>query len=400
MARKLAILFGMSIVIFILMTHVAFAQANDNTPDIIKIKHSIMTIQELEQQGILTHVEVEKSIAYYTAQASKAAGRTLTLNEIMATPEPTPQKLTPLQAFAGAIDFLRVIMVLAIIAVVGAVAYLFKYYVEKLVRLLISIPIVVYEIVFYAASLGCGIWGWRLPEPMHNYIALLACLLFAAALGFSTSYRRLLAHVFIFSMLLFLVWAPAAILFGSSLIGFFAVGALLSALGFNMLVTTVFGYIRFREEEVIERATFAAFMILTLFIGLRLIGALIPALAVFEFGALFLGSFTGYAGLLILSNRWYNEHHNKKRYWGFQVVAIIAGLGALFFGSVFQIGELQKIGGTFFVLYFIVKLIEIPLKSQPAFAQLVTVVGIMTICFCWFALTHQELFQHWLFLPN
>lgn len=381
------------------MTHVAFAQANDTIPGIIKIKQSIMTVQELEQQGILTHVEAEKSIAYYIAQASKAAGRTLTLNEIMAMPDPTPQKLTPLQEFVGAIDFLRVIMVLGILAVVGAVVYLFRYYVEKLLRLLISVPVVVYEMAFYAASLGCGIWGWLLPEPMHSYIGLLACLLFAGALGFSASYHRHLAHVFLFSMCLFLVWAPTAILFGSSLIGFFAVGALLSALGFNILGTAVFEYVRFRHEAVIEKATFAAFMILALFIGLRLLDALIPALAVFEFGALFLGSFVGYAGLLISSSRWY-DRNQRGRYWGFQVVAIVAGIGALFFGSVFQVGELQKIGGTFFVLYCILKIAEIPTRSRPAFALLIAVVGTITICFCGFALTHQELFRQWLFLPG
>lgn len=399
MARRLAMMFGMSIVLFLLMTHVAFAQGNDNIPDIIKIKHSVMTIEELEKQGILSHAEAEKAITYYIAQASKVAGHPLTLNEIMATPDPVPQTLTPLQEFAGAIDFLRVIMVLGILAVVGAVAYLFRYYVERLLRVIISIPVVVYELVFYTASLGSGVWGWLLPEPMHGYIGLLACLLFAGALGFSASYHRHLAHVSLFSMLLFLVWTPAAILFGSSFIGFFAIGALLSAMGFNMLVTMIFDSIRFHEETAIERFTFSAFMLLAIFIVLRLAGALIPALAVFEFGALFLGSFVGYSGLLILSSRWYGRNR-RKAYWGFQIVAIIAGVGALFFGSVFQIGELQKIGGTFFVLYCILKIIEIPLRSQPAFAMLVAVTGTVTICFCWFALTHPELFQRWLFLPG
>jgi hypothetical protein len=399
MVRRLAILFGVSIVLFMFMAQIAFAQANDVNPDIIKIKHSIMTIQELEQQGILPPAEAEKSIAYYLAQASRAAGHTLTLNEIMAIPDPTPQGLTPLQEFAGAIDFLNVIMVLGIIAVVGAVIYLFRYYVEKLLQLLKNVPVVVYEIVFYVASLACGIGGWLLPEPMHNYIGLLACLLFAGALGFSASYRRPLARVFLFSILLFLVWAPAAILFGSALIGFFAIAALLSALGSNVFVTAVFEFVRSRNEAIIEKATFGAFLILAIFIELRLFGALIPALAVFEFGALFLGSFVGYSGLLISSSRWYDRHQRRK-YWGFQAVSIIAGVGALFFGSVFQISELQKIGGTFFVLYCMVKLIEIPTRHRPTFALLVAAVGIFSICFCWFALTHQALFQQWLFLPD
>jgi hypothetical protein len=153
----------------------------------------------------------------------------------------------------------------------------------------------------------------------------------------------------------------------------------------------------------VERATIAAFEVLALFIGLRLIGALLPALAVFELGALFLGSLIGYAGLLILSSRWYvgrGDGGDNIKYLAFQGVAIIAGVGALFFGSVFHIDELQKIGGTFFVLYCIAKLTEIPTRSWPAFALLIAIVGIITISFCWLALTHQETFRQFLFIPG
>ncbi len=358
--RRLAMMFSMISMLFILMTPVAFAQSNDSAPDPVTIKHAIITIQELEQQGIITHDQAEKSIAYYLAKASRATGHTLTLNEIMATPDPTPQQLTPLQQFAGAIDFVRIILVLGIIATVGAVAYLFKRSVEKLLRLLKNVPVVVYEGVFYAASLGCGIWGWLLAEPMHQYIGLSGCLLFVGALGFSAHRHRYLASGFRFSSILFLVWTLAALLFGSSFIGFIAVGALLSALSFRILLTP-YG-LGFRDEITVRRATVAAFEILALFIGLRLVGALLPALAVFEFGALFLGSLVGYTGLLILSSRWHERRYDKK-YLAFQGVAIIAGVGALFFGSVFHIDELQKIGGTFFVVYFIVKLCGVTNKK-------------------------------------
>src|SRR5438128_8589983 len=54
MMRKLTMMFGIVLALFVLLTHVAFAQTNDNIPQIIQIKHSILTIQELEQQGLLT----------------------------------------------------------------------------------------------------------------------------------------------------------------------------------------------------------------------------------------------------------------------------------------------------------------------------------------------------------
>lgn len=397
--RKLAMCCIMGIVLCLFMTPVAFAQTYDNSPAIIRIKHSIMTVQELEQQGLITQAEATKSIAYYLAQASQEEGHPVTLHEMLATPDPTSQQLTPLQEFVGAIDFLRIILVLGIIAVAGALSYLFKFYVKKLLQLFLSVPIAAYEVIFYAACVGCGIGGWFSPEPIHSSLGFFASLLFVAALGFSTSHRRSLAHVFLFSGLLFLVWAPMAVLFNSSLVGFMAMGALLSALGFSEPAKIMFASLRFRQHMVIEKATFAAFLVLALFIGLKAIIPSVPALTVFEFGALFLGSLVGYVGLFVLSMRWYNRNQ-RERYGVAQVAAIVAGLGALFFGSIFQISALQKIGGTFFVVYCLAKIGDIPAKNRPAFALLIALVGSLSICFCWFALTHQDLFRQWLFLPS
>lgn len=375
----------------------ALASDKMSVRELLKFKYSILAVQDLEQQGLLTPEEAETAIAEYVTQASRSAGSPLSLSDILSIPDsalyPGPQTLTPLQQFAGMIDFLRIMLVLGIIAIAGAVGYLFKYYVKKLIQLLKNIPLVAYELVFYATSLGSGVLGWFLSEPMHQYIGLLACLLFVAALGFSASQRRYIDNGFRFTVIVFVVWTPIALLFKSPVIGFLAVGALLTMFSFRVFLTPYGpGY---RDEITIRRATIAAFIVLALFIGLRLLGDLLPWLVIFEPGALFLGSLVGYVGLLILSS----HHYDKKRYWAFQFVAVTAGVGALFFGSVFLIDELQKIGGTFFVVYCIVKLMEIPTRSQPAFALLVATVSALTIAFCWFALTHQELFQRFLFMP-
>lgn len=405
--RQLLIIFSITFGLLILFTPVAFAQSRDQGSQIAQIKQSILTIQELERQNLLTPAEADKSIAYYVAQAEKDTGRPLTLRQILATPDPSPLTLTPLQEFAGAIDFLNVMMGLAVVALGGALIYLFRYFVQKLFRLLTRVPIVVYEMAFYLLSLACGLVGWLLPPPMHQYLAFLACLLIAGALGMSASSHRRLAHVFPLSLLLFLVWAPTAFFFDSALIGFLASGALLTALGFNLLVIELFGVLHAPAPDgrtLIERATLGAFLMLFLFWAIHLLDVFVPALAAFEFGTLFLGGVVGYGGLLVLSCRWYEDlldaRHRRRNYWGFQIIATVAGLGALFFGSLLQISELQKIGGTFFVLYCIMKLAEIPTGSRPAFALLVAIIGILIIGFCWFSLAHPELFRQWLFLPG
>ena len=77
------------------------------------------------------------------------------------------------------------------------------------------------------------------------------------------------------------------------------------------------------------------------------------------------GCILGYLGLLIASGKYYPA----KSYAFMQFLTIIAGIGALFIGSVFGITELQRIGGTFFVLYIIEKVMwDIPKKSLLAYA--------------------------------
>jgi hypothetical protein len=297
----------------------------------------------------------------------------------------------------------------------------------------VHVPMLVYELTFYVASLSSALIGWWLPVPMHQSLALLACVLFAGALAFTVSYRRELAHVFIIAMILFLVWTPMAMLFTSPLIGFFAIGALLAALGWNDLVLWVINelgaHVRAGFSQQIEHGTLAGFAVLTLFVSISLLSGLVPVLTVFTLGSVILGGVFGFGGLLVLSDRWYYPRYNirverhegetddefavrkeqahqqerkvhRKHYWGFQIVSIVAGIGALLFGSVLQISELQKIGGTFFVIYLLVKLVEIPTRSRLMLAWLMFGTGALTIGFCWFALAHSELFRSWLFLPG
>jgi hypothetical protein len=433
MARKLLMALVAACALILLLSAQAGAQSLDTSSQLVQIKHSIITVQDLEQRGLMTPSEADKAIAFYVAQASQLVEKPMAVQQILAVPDLLQPSLTPLQEFAGAITFLNVMLVFAIIALGGAFLYLFKHYMRILFRILAHVPLLVYEMAFYIASLSSALIGWWLPAPMHQSLALLASVLFAGALAFSVSYRRELAHVFIIAMILFLVWAPVAMLFTSPFVGFVAVGALLAALGWNDLVLWAINelgaHVHARFSQHVEQATLAGFVVLTLFVSVRLLSGFVPVLTVFTLGSLVLGSVSGFGGLLTLSGRWYSRRHRtsverredetddeytarweqvrqrekkvrRKQYWGFQIVSVAAGIGALFFGSVLQISELQKIGGTFFVIYLLVKLAELPTRSRLMFAWLVVGTGALTVGFCWFALAHPELFRAWLFLPG
>ena len=304
--------------------------------------------------------------------------------------------LTPLQEFAGLITFVNVFLVLGSIAVTVCFAYLFGSYVKDLMKVLKNVPYVVYEVVFYAIGVGLLLWGLRLGDSISEYVGLTGCLLVMAALGFSATKRKFARDPFRFSGILFVVWTAAAVVYGSSLLGFFAVAALLSALGFSVVASPLSYTIGFRDDKGFGRATTAAFVILAGFVGIRVSGAHTPTLAVFEFGALFLGSFVGYLGLLIASSRWYED---KGNYVLFQVVTILAGVAALLVGSVFGIGELQKIGGTFFVLYLIEKFFEVPVEGKRARAGLGLLIGAVTLGIGFLVKTHPDAVAGFLFLP-
>jgi len=106
-----------------------------------------------------------------------------------------------------------------------------------------------------------------------------------------------------------------------------------------------------------------------------------------------MGSFVGFLGLLIASSRWYPK---RFPYAYLQFVTIVAGLAALFVGSLWQIGELQKIGGTFFVLYVLEKLCEIPIEKRKNYAYLGLVVSGLFFGFCMMVRSHPETFQPYL----
>lgn len=105
MARKLLMALVAAWVLMLLLTQVAGAQSQDTSSQLVQIKHSIITVQDLEQRGLITPSEADRAIAFYVAQASQLVGHPLTVQQILAVPDPPQQSLTPLQEFAGAITF-------------------------------------------------------------------------------------------------------------------------------------------------------------------------------------------------------------------------------------------------------------------------------------------------------
>lgn len=362
---------------------------------------SILTIQATAEAGIITRAQADQGTAHYLKQAGRIAGAEMTVERLASLTYPesaaaAPPKLTALQRFAGFITFINVLWILGIGLGVVCVTFLFGSYVVELLKALKNVPLVVYEASFYGVGVGLTAYGATLSAAVGPYVGLTGCLLFAGALGFSAKQRKFAADKFNFAAILFVGWTAATLVYGSSMLGFIAVGALLAALGFSAMMMPLGVIIGFKDEASLGKATTAAFCLLALFGGLRVLDARLPFLQVFERGALFLGSFVGYLGLLIASSRWYDgkRHH----YVLFQVVTIAAGIAAIALGSIFGIDELQKIGGTFFVLYALEKLIEIPAKSARGYAVVGLCAAAAIYGFCLYTKSHPETFRAYLMI--
>jgi len=352
------------------------ALAADNSPLAPQAISSLRTIGDhlaavnyLTEQELITIEDASTAEEKLLADAAIIYGQSLTADELatITSHELPAESLTGLQRFAGLITFTNILWTIAIVLGVVCFCILFWRLAEFLLAVILAVPAQVYEVLLGLAGLGLIGYAYWLVPGVKEYVAFTGCLMFGGALAIAIAVHKLdQKHVvpMLFATLA-VVASGSAILHTSSLSGFLAVAALMSALGFSVIATPLCYAIGFRDDEALGRATSVALLMVAAFVGMKMTAMVIHWLAPFQIGALYLGSFIGYLGLLIASSFWYNKHQN---YILMQVVTVLAGLAALAIGSLWNIPELRSIGGTFFIIYLVEKFMEIPSRSLTGWA--------------------------------
>ena len=361
-------------------------------------KYKIHALEDLEKSEVITPLQAKTGTDEYLKKAQGIASSELTLGELLMLEPIGGQavELTALQKFAGKITLINTIWIFAICAGVFSFCYLVIQFFPRVFEWLKYIPMEAYEFAFYLLSIGFMFGGFFLSKGVGPFVSLTGCLGLAGAQIFSMHIRKREIKEVRFFAILCAIYIPIALLLQSQLIGFIAVIALMGALGFSGAVIPCGFAIGFKDEDALARATSTAFLILIGFVIIRILGYIIPYLQVFEKGALFMGSFVGYLGLLIASSRWYTKRTN----WLFmQGVMLVACIAALAIGSIFQIGELKKIGGTFFGLWMIEKPFEIPAESATQYAVITLVVSILVFLGCWYAKANPAIISPYVLYP-
>ena len=255
---------------------------------------------------------------------------------------------------SGVFTFINIIWVLSIFMILIGALVFFGHY-------LIAFPAFT-ETIVWLFSCTLIIVAKRFQGHIAPFIALTGCLLIACAytiscLIHSSSNRDSRLFFQTLMLLCVLVWTPVAMVYKSKLIGFFTVLALEGLLGFAFNVTPFCVAIGFHDNDSMVRAGTASLflIIISSLMRLNLLGDS-EYFEPFEFACLFVGTFVYSLTLLIISHKYYSEQN----YVASNVLTIISGLLALFLGSVFpSLSYLRGIGGTFFMIYLLIKYVEL-----------------------------------------
>jgi len=290
----------------------------------------------------------------------------------------------------GFFTFVNIVQVSAALLIILAACWLFGFY---FLGLILLVPVIAWEVILYLLSFTLAISGSYLSESYQLMSVLPGCMLFPAVLfltlkthfGESRDYEKAVGIV---AALSFLVWLPIAVYYQSYVVAFMAVLALVNAIGFNVGVGPLCVFLGFEDDKAMVRGTFAGFVLLVIYCSLSLLHVQTLALTIFMPALHFVGAFVYFLGLLIMASKWYSRNWS---YWPMQILTIASGIMALFLGSVFGMGSLLGIGGTFFAIYLIEKYIELSWNSIGIAWGLLGLGGLM-YGFVYLARTYPQYF--------
>ena len=290
----------------------------------------------------------------------------------------------------GYVTWMKFFAVIAILFVTGGVCFIFWGTIQWMVKHFWTLIRDVADILAHLVSYGLIVYGAFVPEAYQLWPVLAGCVLACASIFLTITLRGIEGDrpTGIFAYLT-LLYGAVAIYYGMNEIGFLAVLALMGTLGFSAIVTPFCYSFGFRRDSDIAPGTIAALMLLGAYIVQQVSFPHAPAaIKVFQPGAYWAGSFVGFLGLLILSNKWYVKHADG-HYGLMQLITIAIYIGSLAIGMIFGINALAGMAGTFFVFYAAAKLIEVPTDGAIGFGMKMLLIGGLFSA-VWFIATQND----------
>ncbi len=299
--------------------------------------------------------------------------------------------LTTLQRLAGYVTFLGLIKVIgACIIAAGFLLVFWGILVKVVYQSRVLLEIAAYLTSF--ALIGGGYWV----NPEHlTWTVFLGCLVFGGSVMATLWIHNLkgddpkpLATFFM------VIWGAVAVFYNLPEVGFLSAMALMTILGFSIIVEPMCYAFGFKKKESIPTATMAGIVLLAGFVFMHLfVLDTIAAIHVFKPGVFWVASFVAFTGLLIMSSRWYTDGRD---YITLQLITVVVYGAALTAGLVFAINPLAGMAGTFLVFYLAAKPLEIEKDSEIAWGITLMITGSILYGAWWYGAKQTELVAQYL----
>lgn len=303
----------------------------------------------------------------------------------------------------GAASFVNIIWVFSIGLAAVCILALLKEWLWFLITLL---PAHVYEVIAYIVSVGFIIdaFAKEITGPENApFVALTGCVFVGMSILFSCFIHGVTMKPKKYFGILLPVFGTVAVLLESPMIGFGAIVCLMAAMGFSIWIGTLCYGFGFEEEDALIRASLVGLFLVILVALSRIvsnaagIGVTLtpPFLRIFELGALWMGSFVGYLGLLIASFTYYRRSRRIPTVVA-KLLMVIFCLGGMFVGSLWNIGVLKTMATVYFALF----LLELPAEVRPESVTAWACTGLLVAAIGWggslWVKSHMDIVGYWL----
>lgn len=338
-------------------------------------------VRDLGARGILTPKVADEQVEYYAMQASSLRGK-----------EVTPVMLRRWSAFQAVSTVQAWVTIIAAMVGVGGVLFFLRGLLgvigEALLKLLLSIPMVVYQLAL------CVFGGWAMLVG-NLFLSLVGAAAFYSGLWLDRWFDRdsfggRAPEASSRVLVMLAGYAGCAYAHQSVALGVLAAVAFVQLFEFVFMATELSLFLGFSEDNRLASGTVAAGMLTIAGVVVSL-GLLPREFAVYQTGALFCGALVFLLGLDILSSKWCA----KSNYLGLQLLAIGSFLGLLWLGVSLDLGLLKGISGTLFAIYLLGKWTEfcsLWVKDGMAFGLALLVTAGALYGVSQFMAAHPELF--------
>jgi len=384
--RMLVVLFIVSIGFWMLPT-VSLAQDVDLDQDLAVLQAKAQGALELAERDVISSEQAQTGIDLWVAQASELVGEQVTQDELLTFDHAAAESWTA--HILGLFDLADAGLALCAIVFTIFFLWFFGQYLAK-------VPLIVWKLFLLSAALAGMLGASQAPETYAQFVALGGGLVWIVASAWIYFEMTEGGRGRLYTLHLVGVFAVLALVYNSVFIAsILAVPAFFVLMG--LTVGTWPGLVGFgyEGEHIGARVTYAAMIVLTLFVAGRIGLLQMPSFELFEPATLWLGGLVSFGGLYGLSLKKLSGRDGM--YVLYNITAILFTLLAMVTGYVWGIPELQESGGTFLLLYLATKFWEIPIRNEMAFAFMGMVFALSLGGVFVFIKNNADLVAPWLF---